>query len=91
MVDINAQIIGILSNDVFKSILNNDIIQIEKLCLIEKILIAAGIPFDLSFSPGTRRVATAAELIIYINPTTTLNFIIALEGGGSIFGGAPGV
>lgn len=87
MENISAEIIQILSTSIFKKIINNDLLTIKQINAATTLLIKAGIPFDLSFSPGTRREATAAELTIYINPTTTLNFTISFEGGGSIFGG----
>ncbi|MGE5415832.1 MAG: hypothetical protein ACM3UZ_03570 [Acidobacteriota bacterium] len=49
------------------------------------LLVTAAIPFDLTYSPGTRRIAPAFEMIVYINPTTTLNLTIPLTGGTTLF------
>jgi len=59
--------------------------RIAEFDAIIAILIKTKIPFDVEYSPGTRRVAEAAKLIIYINPTTTLSFTVNFQPGGSIF------
>jgi hypothetical protein len=61
--------------------------RIAELDAILAILIKTQIPFDVQYSPGTRRVAESAELTIFINPTTTLNFILNFQAGSSIFSG----
>lgn len=80
----------ILGTDLFKSICNNDAIKLTQLQALISILVKACIDFDLTFTCGTRRDATALQLTIYINPTTNINFVINLEAGGSVFGGTPG-
>lgn len=75
----------ILSSEIFQKLVNANFIKIKQLNAAVALLIKAGIPFNLIFSPGTRREAAAAELVIYINPTTTINFILNFEPGGSIF------
>ncbi len=77
----------IFGTDVFKHIINNDMLKINQLQAAISLLIKAGIDFDLSFASGTERNAPSIELIIFINPTTTINFVIALEAGASIFTG----
>ncbi|SHF49072.1 hypothetical protein [Desulforamulus putei] len=77
----------LLANDTFNTLLNCDTIKITQLNAIIALLIKLGIPFDLEYSPGTRRLAAAAELTIYINPSTTLNFTLNFEAGDSISGG----
>lgn len=83
--NINRELLTILSTDVFRKIANNELIRVRQLNAAITLLIRARIPFDLTFSPGTRRAASAADLTIYVNPTTTINFTIAFETGGSIF------
>jgi hypothetical protein len=61
--------------------------RIAELDAVIAILIKTKIPFDVEYSPGTRRTAESAELKIYINPTTTLNFVLSFQPGGSIFSG----
>lgn len=87
MNNISKQLLKILSTEIFQSILNNDAIKIEQLLSTQRLLISAGIPFDLSFSPGTRRDDSGATLVIHVNPTTTITFTITLEAGGTIFSG----
>ncbi|MTI68165.1 MAG: hypothetical protein FH753_16415 [Firmicutes bacterium] len=82
---INKRILTILSTDIFKKLINSDTVQIAQLNAAITLLIESRIPFDLQFSPGTRRDATAADLLIYINPTTTVSFTISFDPGGSIF------
>ncbi len=77
----------LLASQTFQAFLNASAIKLNQLFAVQALLIKAGIPFDLSFSPGTRRLATGADLTIFINPTTTLNFVINFEPGGSIFEG----
>jgi hypothetical protein len=90
MAEFNREVMAILTSDIFLALLSRDTVQIAQLNAAIALLIKAGIPFDVAFSPGTRRVATAAELTIYINPTTTLNFTFTFEAGATIFGGGEG-
>ncbi len=76
----------LLASKALKSIINSDFITLKQILTAQSILIKAGIPYDLTFSPGTRRAAAAAKLTIFINPTTTLSFTFAFERGGSFFG-----
>ncbi|GBF32358.1 hypothetical protein DCCM_0552 [Desulfocucumis palustris] len=76
----------LFASDVFQSLISSDVIKLNQLNAAIAVLIKLGIPFDLAFSPGTRRLAAALELDIFINPTTTVNFVINLEAGPSIFG-----
>lgn len=85
--NINQEIAILFSTEAFRQLFTSDVIRIAQLNAAIALLIKLGIPFDVEFSPGTRRVATAAQLTIYINPTTTLNFTLTFEAGGSIFGG----
>ena len=77
----------ILASDAFKSIIDADVIKLCQLNAVLALLIKACIPFDVSFDPGTRREAAAIELVIFINPSTTLNFVLNLEPGASVFSG----
>lgn len=80
MGNLDKDILKILSTACFQKIANNDLIKIAQLNTIISVLISNHIAFDLEYSPGTRRVATEAELTIYINPTTQLTFNITLDG-----------
>lgn len=81
MGNIDKNILKVLSTACFEKIANNDIIKIAQLNTIISILINNHIPFDLEYSPGTRRLTTEADLTIFINPTTQLTFNITLDGG----------
>jgi len=87
MTDIFKDFQVLMASEAFQVLCNSELIKLNQLFAVQALLIKAGIPYDLTFSPGTRRTATAAELTIYINPTTKLDIVISLEPGGSIFGG----
>lgn len=75
----------LFAGDIFMALLGSNCVKIAQLNAAIALLIQAGIPFDLSFTPGTRRDAASANLTIYINPTTTIRFVLNFESGGSIF------
>ncbi|MEG6617603.1 hypothetical protein V6C27_14480 [Peptococcaceae bacterium 1198_IL3148] len=79
----------ILGTDLFQSLCNSDAIKLTQLQALISILIKACIDFDLTFTCGTRRDATALALSIYINPTTTIQFVINLEAVSGAFSGSP--
>lgn len=81
---------ALLSSPLFTNILNSSNIKIVEFDALLALLIKGGVPFDVQYTPGTRRIAEAAVLIVYINPTTTLNLTFSFSPGGSIFTGAPG-
>jgi hypothetical protein len=81
---------ALLSSPLFTNILNSSNIKIVEFDALLALLIKGGVPFDVQYTPGTRRIAEAAVLIVYINPTTTLNLTFNFSPGGSIFTGAPG-
>ncbi len=89
MAAFNNEIIAILATDVFKAITNAKVIQITQLNAAISLLIKANIAFDILFRPGTTRENPVAELIIFINPTTTLEFAFVFDEGGSVLGGLP--
>lgn len=72
---------SVLALDVIRSLVRANTIEISRLNTTIALLIKAGVPFDLKFTPGTRRTASAAQLTIYINPTTTLGFTFQFQEG----------
>ncbi len=82
---IGKDILKILSSEAFQKLTNNDAAKIAELNIVIRLLIKLQIPFDVSFSPGTRRTAAAVELTIYINPSTTIDFVISLDSGSGTF------
>lgn len=85
MAPFEKELISLLSTDLFLSLLNSNKIKFSQLLAIQTLLFKAGIPFDLAFSPGTRRVVSTALLTIFINPQTTLRFTISFNDDGSVF------
>lgn len=85
MANFEKELLAILATDVFKSILGNQLQPIAKINAAIALLVKTGIPFDLSYSPGTRRVSPGFELTVYINPSTTIVFNIAVDNGQTIF------
>lgn len=72
---------SILALDIIRTLIRADTIEVSRLNTAVALLIKAGVPFDLEFSPGTRRTASEATLKIYINPTTTLSFTFQFQEG----------
>ena len=85
MANFEKELLAILATDVFKSILGNQLMPLAKVNAAIALLVKAGIPFDLSYSPGTRRVSPGFSLTVYINPNTTISFNISVDGGQTIF------
>jgi len=83
----NNELITLLTSQAFSNIANSKNVKIAEFDAIIAILIKARIPFDVEYSPGTRRLAESAQLTIYINPSTTLNFTFNFQGGSSLFSG----
>ncbi len=79
-------IIKLLSCDTFRLLTTSSTIKIVQLNAVIALLIKLNIPFDIEYSPGTRRLAAAASLTVYITPTLTLSYNFNFEAGGSIFG-----
>ncbi len=85
MATFEKELLAILATDVFKSILGNQLLPLAKINAAITLLVKVGIPFDLLYSTGTRRISPGFELVIYISPTTTLKFNISVGGGETLF------
>lgn len=79
------EILAILSSSLFRAITNSRKIRVQQLCAAISLLTKAGIPFDLSYSPGTQRLAAKAHLTIIVKPGVSINLAIAFETGDIIF------
>jgi len=79
MDDLNNQMGWILASDAFKSLLSSDLFNTTKLNAAIALLIKARIPFNVIFTPGTRRVEPQAVLTISINPNTTISFTLQFD------------
>lgn len=79
------ELLTILTSELFSKVYSSSNLKIAEFDALITLLIKAKIPFDTSYSPGTRRESEAAQLTVYINPNTTLNFTINFQGGESIF------
>lgn len=82
---INNELLTLLASQAFSNLANSKNLKIAEFDAIIAILIKTKIPFDVEYSPGTRRLAEAAELTIYINPNTTIDFTFNFQGGSSLF------
>ncbi|EOC99474.1 hypothetical protein [Caldisalinibacter kiritimatiensis] len=80
---INKKLAKIFSTEVFKKLLNADIIEIAQLNAAISLLIKANIDFDVIFESGTRRESPTAVLTIYVTPVRTINleFVFGPEPG----------
>lgn len=83
------QIMTLFSWDIFRQMANNQVIPLYKFNLITNMLVDNGIPFDVSFTPGTRKEAAALQITIHINPTSTLVYVVSLEQGATAFTPSP--
>lgn len=79
MANILKEVETFISSEVVRQLFSSNISKIGQLNAAIALLIKAGIPFDLSFDPGNRRNEASAELTIFINPTTTIEFEINFE------------
>lgn len=84
--DISKEIEVLLTSEVFKALRTADVIQLQQLFAVQSLLIKLGLPFNITFSPSTKREAAAAELTVFLSPTVTIRFVFSFEAGGSIFG-----
>jgi hypothetical protein len=84
---IDNDLMTLLTSQAFSSLANSRNMKIAEFDALIAILIKTKIPFDVEYSPGTRRLAESALLTIHLNPITTLNFTISFEPGGSLFSG----
>lgn len=85
----DQQIMALFSFDIFRQIAHNQAIPLYKFNLVTNMLIENNIPYDVSFTSGTRKTAAALELTVHINPTSTMVFVVPLEQGASEFTPSP--
>jgi hypothetical protein len=81
----NNDLITLLTSTAFSNLASARNIKIAEFDALIAILIKSQIPFDVEYSPGSRRLAESAELTIIINPTTSLNITFSFEAGTSLF------
>jgi hypothetical protein len=81
----NNDLITLLTSTAFSNLASARNIKIAEFDALIAILIKSQIPFDVEYSPGTRRLAESALLTIIINPTTSLNITFSFEAGTSLF------
>ena len=85
----DTQISTILSGKLLQKIVNNQQISMLEYNFLVSALIAQNIPFEVSFSSGTRKNAASLQLTIHINPTVTMVLVVNLEPGASVFTPSP--
>ena len=76
-------------NDVYRRMATNQPISLFEFNYITNQLVFLGIPYDVSFDGGTRKMAAALQLTVHINPTKTEVFVITLQPGGTAFTPSP--
>jgi hypothetical protein len=85
----DTQIATLFSFNIFVKMLNNVPISVYEFNLATNYLMQIGIPFDVSFVPGTRKEAAALQLTIHITPTRTEVLVVALQPGSTTFTPSP--
>jgi hypothetical protein len=83
------QLLSLFSWDVFRQMAARQAIPLCKFNLITNMLVDNNIPFEVSFSPGTRKAAAALQLTVHINPTSTMVYVVQLEPGSTAFTPSP--
>ncbi|MEJ6950799.1 hypothetical protein [Natronospora cellulosivora (SeqCode)] len=83
--DIPEEILSVLTTSTFKKLLSSQSIKIAEINAVSTLLLKAKIPFNLSFSTGTRRIASAVKFTIYVKPNTTIDIELQFESGSTSF------
>lgn len=86
---IDTQIAALLSGTLLQKVLNNIPLSNFDFNVLVAGLTAQNIPFDTSFSPGTRKAAASIQFTIHINPSASFVFVISLEQGSNSFSPSP--
>ncbi|MCT4597983.1 MAG: hypothetical protein N4A50_08940 [Vallitalea sp.] len=74
-------VLALLSTHIFKECNELSVISLAQIHSIINILVKANIPFTLKVSEGTREIAKAARLTVYISPTIQINKLFQFEEG----------
>lgn len=74
-------VLALLSTHIFKECNELTVISLSQIHSIINILVKANVPFTLKVSEGTREVAKAARLTVYITPTMQINKLFQFEEG----------
>jgi hypothetical protein len=83
------QLLTLFSWDIFRQMATNQVISLYKFNLVTNMLVSNNIPFDVSFSSGTRKEAAALQLTVHVNPTSTMVYVVQLEPGSTAFTPSP--
>ena len=86
---LDAQISTLFSGRLLQKVMNNEALTLVEYNFLTSALIANNMPFDASFSAGTRKMAAAIQLTIHITPTANFVIVIALEPGSNAFSPSP--
>ncbi len=79
MTDLNDDLKKIFANDIFKNLINTDIIKISHLNAVIALLIKSNLDFDLCFKSGTNRNDPEASLTVYLTPNKSINFVFSFD------------
>ncbi|MCL2565115.1 MAG: hypothetical protein FWE24_04810 [Defluviitaleaceae bacterium] len=85
----DSSLAAVFSYDIFRRMLSNIPISYNEFLIACDLLTRIGIPYDVSFVPGTRKEAASFQLTIHINPTRTEVLVVALEPGSTVFTPSP--
>ena len=85
----DGQISALFSWDIFRRMAQNQPISLFQFNHITQMLVEHNIPFDTSFTSGTRKAAAGLQLTIHVNPTATMVFVVQLEPGATVFTPSP--
>lgn len=77
----------LLATTAFQKLITAKAINEELLLAAEAALLKAQIPFDVSYSIGSQRLAPSAQLVVYITPIWNMTFVFEFGPGDSTYGG----
>ncbi|WP_341877688.1 hypothetical protein [Defluviitalea saccharophila] len=81
------KLFALLATTAFQKLITTKAINEELLLAAEAALLKAQIPFDVSYSIGSQRLAPSAQLVIYITPIWNMTFVFEFGPGDTSYGG----
>ena len=85
----DAQMACLFASELFARLTDNLPVSLLQFNLVTNYLVALGVPYDVSYVPGTRKEAAALQLTIHINPTRTEVLVVSLQPGSTTFTPSP--
>lgn len=81
------KLFALFATTAFQKLITSKAINEELLLAAEAALLKAQIPFDVSYSIGTQRLAPSAQLVIYITHIWNMTFVFEFGPGDTSYGG----